>query len=107
MAQRTGWAAAALATVWLLSGCHGSSEPTTAPVFERGGLIDPSLGGGTCVRECAAAQNAALMAELDRYRRSLDACNFDRSCLLEQATLHEAILQEITLDFQGCKTVCP
>lgn len=99
-------AVAAAAAAWILAGCIGSGERTTAPGFERGGLMDPSLGAGSCVRECASAQNAALLRELDRYRRSLQACNLDRSCLLEQAALHEAILQEIVLDFQGCKTVC-
>lgn len=59
-----------------------------------------------CVQACNQVAQEARAAELDLHIANIEACAGDPDCLAAEEERHEAVMEQIVLDMQGCKDGC-
>ena len=60
---------------------------------------------GACVATCNQSAAGARMAENDRFRNAIRNCTTDE-CRNAEVAFHQAILEEVNLGLQECKSGC-
>jgi hypothetical protein len=68
--------------------------------------LNPSAGdAGVCLSACASQAADLRLAERERFKAAMGACQ-DEECRQEEAALHVVILTEITAGLRECMSAC-
>jgi hypothetical protein len=85
-----------------------ASSPQCARTSET--PLAPSLGAqasdGACSQGCIDTFQQAKKAEQARFKEAMAACNGDEACRAAESATHDAIVEELTADKDGCIADC-